>query len=72
MNNASRHDSADSGDPMSPSRKEVTVFTRVQEKSQWDMSQLVLDLDTKTAELSILQSLLSQKENALRVGVTFL
>ncbi len=49
--------------------KEVTVYTRVQERAQWDMSQLVLDLDTKEAELKILQGLLYQKEEALQVGI---
>ena len=50
-------------------RKEVTVFTKVQETSKWDMKVLLHDLDTKQAELSILQSLLTQKEGALQVCV---
>jgi len=60
---------ADGGSSGEPSHKEVTVFTRIQEKSQWDMSQLVLDLDTKEAEIQILQSVLSNKESVVRVRV---
>lgn len=51
--------------------KEVMVLTRIQETSKWDMSQLVLELDTKTAECEILQSLLDQRENSLHVGPWF-
>lgn len=47
-------------------QREVTVFTHVNEKAQWDMSQLVLDLDTKEAEINILQSLLTQRESKLK------
>ena len=44
-----------------------TVFTHIEEQPQWDMSDLILDLETKEAELLILQELLSQKEHALQV-----
>lgn len=54
-------------DDLLNNRKEVTFIKHIQETSSWDMSELVLDLDTKTAELSILQSLLEQNENELRV-----
>lgn len=51
--------------------REVTVFTHVQEKASWDMSKLVLDLDTKHAEIQILQSVLTQKESAVNVRWPF-
>ncbi|ELT98869.1 hypothetical protein CAPTEDRAFT_195904 [Capitella teleta] len=35
---------------------EVTVLTRVQESCAWDMRQLVLEVDTKTAEAAIMQA----------------
>lgn len=46
-------------------RKEVMVVTRIQETAKWDLSQLVLELDTKTAEVEILQSLLDHNEKTL-------
>lgn len=46
-------------------RKEVMIMTQIHETSKWDMSQLVLELDTKSAEVEILQSLLDQRENSL-------
>lgn len=49
-------------------RKEVMVVTRIQETAKWDLSQLVLELDTKTAEVEILQSLLDHNEKTLHVG----
>jgi hypothetical protein len=53
-------------------RKEVTFVTHVHETTSWDLSQLVLELDTKTAELNILQSLLEQNDNTLRVWPVFM
>jgi hypothetical protein len=53
-------------------RKEVTFVTHVHETTSWDLSQLVLELDTKTAELSILQSLLEQNDNTLCVWPVFM
>lgn len=47
------------------------LVTRIQETSKWDMSQLVLELDTKSAEVEILQSLLDQRESLLHVGPWF-
>ena len=49
-------------------RKELTVVTQVKESCHWDMSQLVCDYDTKAAEVEILQSLLEQNENAVKVS----
>ena len=48
-------------------RKELTVVTQVKESCHWGMSQLVCDYDTKAAEVEILQSLLEQNENAVKV-----
>ena len=55
-------DSQDAGSTLSGNE---TVLTHIEE--QWDMSDLILDLETKEAELLILQELLSQKEHALQV-----
>ncbi|ESO03813.1 hypothetical protein HELRODRAFT_191968 [Helobdella robusta] len=48
-------------------RREYTVVNKVKESCQWDMSQLVEDLDSKVSELHILQALLSENESAREV-----
>ena len=45
----------------------VTLYTRVQESAGWDVSRLVLELDTKEAELVVLHSVLDTKEAELVV-----
>lgn len=55
------------------SQPEVTVCTHVNEdKAQLDMSQLVLDLDTREAEINILQSLVTQLETKLKARLIVL
>ncbi len=44
-----------------------TVVTRVEERSAFDVSRLVADLDARDAELAIFRAVLSQKENQVRV-----
>ena len=44
-----------------------TVVTRVEERSTFDVSRLVADLDARDAELTVLRAVLSQKENQLQV-----
>ncbi len=44
-----------------------TVVTHVEERSTFDVSRLVADLDARDAELTILRAVLSQKENQVRV-----
>ena len=67
-----------SAPPMSPgaaqsSEKTVihgsTIVTRVEERSTFDVSRLVADLDARDAELTILRAVLSQKENQLQVRI---
>jgi hypothetical protein len=61
------HVTADAADR----RKPVAVVTHIQETASWDMFQLVLELDTKNAELHILQSLLEQNQSAVHVRRRF-
>ena len=47
--------------------KEYTTFTRVEERSSIDVSGILSDLDTKSAELTILQAVLTGKEKQIEV-----
>ena len=49
--------------------KGVTVVTRVEEKSTFDVSRILADKDALHAELLILRSILSTKEKELEVGI---
>ncbi len=57
--------------PLSPaSRTPIhgsTVVTRVEERSSFDVSRLIADLDARDAELAVLRAVLTQKENQLQV-----
>ena len=48
------------------------AFTCFVEHASWDVSELVLDLETKAAELFVLQALLAQKENKICVWTVLL
>ena len=61
--------------PASPSAQsasltDVTILTRVQEKSTLDVTRILNDLEEREAELTIMQAVLSQKEAETRVGST--
>ena len=47
--------------------KEYTTFTRVEERSSIDVRQIINDLDTTKAELTILQAVLNGKEKQIEV-----
>ena len=47
--------------------KEYTTFTRIEEKSSFDVRDILSDLDTKSAELTILQAVLNGKEKQIEV-----
>ena len=58
--------------PQSPAKTLIqgsTVVTRVEERSTFDVSRLVADLDSRDAELAVLRAVLSQKENQLQVRI---
>ena len=54
--------------PASYIGQDITILTRVEEKSTLDVSRILADLDDKCAELAILQQVLVLKEQEAKVG----